>query len=100
MSTLEHPINTWEYPVSTLPVAARARAPLRTAAAGESSPEWGYPREYPVSTPWLGVPFEYPVSTRYELPNSECAHTLPTNFRRLLPQAPESNFAAAVSTLV
>ena len=55
-----------EYTVSTLPVAARARASLRTAAAGESSPECGYPRstlEYVVAGSTLSVPREYPIRT-------------------------------------
>ena len=44
LSTLSVP---WEYPMSNLPVAARARASLRTAAAGENSPACGHPRSTP-----------------------------------------------------
>jgi hypothetical protein len=65
VSTLGHPISTlgvpreypwapYQHPGSTLPVAARARGSLRTAAAGESSPESGYPR--------VKVPREYAVA--------------------------------------
>ncbi len=94
MSTLEHPISILGVP-REYPSCRCTRA--RTAAAGESSPECGYPR----STPWLRVPCEYPVSTRYVLPYSECAQhcrALPTHYPTNTTASTRSTFAAAVST--